>query len=290
MAVNSGFNLDSLMLEVRTAAVFAAHENSMFLGGGIVPVVNTPAGSDTIRVPLIPNYNQNTVQVEDAVDGFGGTGVFADDLTAHALSAAEATVRTKLIANRNIMRDAGGISPSLTGEQLGKSVAQKFDRDLVAHFASFDGATNASITGSGTAGVIATTDILKAKTMLMSNAINDDLVAILHPEQAHNLVAEIQTTAYAGGDVQSAAMGRGYFGSLYGMPIFTSSYIEDDGAGNWQGIVMTKDAMRIAMQRNLDVEIARRPEAVGFDVVASLIANSGVIDTAYGVVVKSAGL
>ncbi len=289
MAVNSGFNLDSLMLEVKTAAIYAAHENSMFLGGGIVPVVNTPAGSDTIRVPLIPNYAQNTVQEENATVGFGGTGVFADDLTAHNLSVSEATVRTKLIANRNIMRDSGGISPSLTGEQLGKAVAQKFDRDLVSHFATFGGATNAAVDGSGAGGVIATTDILKAKTMLMSNAINDDLVAILHPEQAHNLVAEIQTTAYAGGEVQSAAMARGYFGSLYGMPIFTSSYIENDGT-DYTGIVMTKDAMRIAMQRNLEVEVARRPEAVGFDVVASLIANSGVIDTTYGVVVKSVGL
>ena len=163
MAVNSGFNLDSLMLEVKTAAIFAAHENSMFLGGGIVPVVNTPAGSDTIRVPLIPNYAQNTVQEENATVGFGGTGVFADDLTAHNLSVSEATVRTKLIANRNIMRDSGGISPSLTGEQLGKAVAQKFDRDLVANFASFDGATNVAVDGSGTGGVVATTDLLKAK-------------------------------------------------------------------------------------------------------------------------------
>lgn len=281
MAVNSGFNLDSLMLEVKTAAVYAAHENSMFLGGAIVPVVNTPNGSDTIRVPLIPNYAQNTVQTEDATTGFGGVGVFADDLTAHALSVSEATVRTKLMANRGIMRDTGGISPSLQGEQLGKSLSHMFDKELVEKFGTF--ATHAAV---GTGGTLATGDILAAKTTLMSNAITEDMVAILHPVQAQSLVNDIQTTAYAGGEVQSAALRRGYFGNLYGVDIFTSSYVNLD-AGEYEGILMTKDAMKIAMQRNVEVEIARRPEAVGFDVVASLIANSGVIDDNYGVMIKS---
>ncbi len=293
MAHNSSFNLDSLVVNVRTAAIYAAFENSMFLGGGVVPVVNTPAGSDTIQVPLLNNFADGTVQEETAAAGWGAAGAFADDLVANSLTDNVATIQTKLIANRGIMRDTGGLSPALLGEQLGKSISRRFDNDLVAHFASFGGATNPVITGSGTSNALKTTDILKAKTMLMSNAISDDLVAILHPEQAHNIVNEIQTTAYAGGDVQSEALRRGYLGNLYGVDVMISSYVPVDESGAdhmFGGIVMTKDAMRIAMQRNIQVEVARRPEAVGFDVVASLIANSGVVDTANGVLISSTGL
>ena len=40
------------------------------------------------------------------------------------------------------------------------------------------------------------------------------------------------------------------------------------------------DAMRIALQRNVDVEVARRAEAVGNDIVASLHAGVGLTDAA----------
>jgi len=41
--------------------------------------------------------------------------------------------------------------------------------------------------------------------------------------------------------------------------------------------------MRIAMQKNVDIEVARRPEAVGSDIVSSLHAGVGVIDAGRGV-------
>jgi hypothetical protein len=49
------------------------------------------------------------------------------------------------------------------------------------------------------------------------------------------------------------------------------------------GYVFGRDAARIAMQRNVDIEIGRRPEAVGFDVVASVHAGVGVVDATRGV-------
>jgi hypothetical protein len=48
------------------------------------------------------------------------------------------------------------------------------------------------------------------------------------------------------------------------------------------------DAMRIGMQKNVDLEVARRAEAVGFDVVASLHAGVGLIDAGRGVLIKDA--
>jgi hypothetical protein len=41
--------------------------------------------------------------------------------------------------------------------------------------------------------------------------------------------------------------------------------------------------MRVAMFKNVDLEVARRAEAVGNDIVASLHAGVGVVDAARGV-------
>ena len=49
------------------------------------------------------------------------------------------------------------------------------------------------------------------------------------------------------------------------------------------GYMFGADAARIAMGRNLDVEVGRRTEAVGFDVVASIHAGVGVVDATRGI-------
>ena len=61
-----------------------------------------------------------------------------------------------------------------------------------------------------------------------------------------------------------------------------SEYLTDANVGlsskNVQAIIFSQDAFRIGMQKNIDLEIARRPEAVGSDVVASLHAGVADID------------
>jgi len=47
--------------------------------------------------------------------------------------------------------------------------------------------------------------------------------------------------------------------------------------------------MAIGIQRNVDIEMGRRPEAVGMDVVASLMAAVGVVDGNRGIHVQSTG-
>jgi hypothetical protein len=61
--------------------------------------------------------------------------------------------------------------------------------------------------------------------------------------------------------------------------MFQSSYI----SGANKGFIFGADAMRIAMFKNVDLEIARRAEAVGNDIVANLHAGVGVIDANRGV-------
>ena len=40
----SAINADALFVPAKAATVYAAHENSLFLGGELIPVVNAPNG------------------------------------------------------------------------------------------------------------------------------------------------------------------------------------------------------------------------------------------------------
>jgi len=283
MANMSGFNLESLMVPTKAAAVFAAHESSLYLPGGIIPAETVPAGSQSLQVPVIPTGA--AAEVDSASSAFG-----ADDFTARALTDATVSVPVELLASRAILRDNGGVNPAMIGEQLGKGVATSFDAKVTAKFADFD--THTAIAGGGTANALLNTDILKAATTLRSAGVMEELVAILHPEQVYNMISDINTTAYAASAKQNEAMQNGFVGKLYGVNIFMSSYITADESGAdhlWNGIVMAKDAMRIAMARNLEVEAGRRPEAVGVDIVASLMAGCGVVDKNRGIAVQSTG-
>ena len=53
MAWNTAYDLDSLMVNTKAATVYSAHENSLFLGGGMIPMVQLPAGSITAQVPVM---------------------------------------------------------------------------------------------------------------------------------------------------------------------------------------------------------------------------------------------
>jgi len=103
-------------------------------------------------------------------------------------------------------------------------------------------------------------------------------------------MGNIGSQAFAGGEFQNSAMRNGFFGKIAGVDMYVSSYLDATNTGqtNAKAAVFGADAMRIAMFKNVDIEIARRPAAVGFDVVASLHAGVGLVDANRGVIIKDA--
>ena len=121
--------------------------------------------------------------------------------------------------------------------------------------------------------------LFDAAAQIRGNGDTGALMGIVSAAEAANLMKDIGSTAYAGGDFQSEAMRNGFLGTVAGIRMFQSSYI----TGTNKGFVFAGDAARIAMQKNVDIEVGRRPEAVGSDVVASLHAGVSVIDAGRGV-------
>ena len=87
------------------------------------------------------------------------------------------------------------------------------------------------------------------------------------------------TSSFKISDFQTEVLRQGFLGNIGGARIFMSAYPSAASKGMFFGT----DAARIAMFKNVDLEVARRAEAVGNDIVASLHAGVGMIDDARAV-------
>ena len=260
-AYTSGFNTDALFVAAKAATVYAAHEQSLFLGGGMIPVVNAPNG--LLQVPELAAVAATTLSAE------AGTGV---DLDAVLSADTKNIIQCDVYAARSVLRDLGNIDPSEIGRVLGNAVSKAFDTAVVT-------AMNGLTASTSDADPMTVDALFDAVAQIRGAGETSALMGIVSTAEAANLMKDIGTNAYGGGDFQSEAMRNGFLGQIAGVRMFQSSYI----TGANKGFIFAGDAMRIAMQKNVDIETARRPEAVGQDIVASLHAGVGVIDAARGV-------
>ena len=267
MAFNTAYDLDSLMVNTKAATVYTAHEQSLFLAGGIIPMVNLPAGSITAQIPVMGTVTaQKLTSAAHAVDDFNALGI----------TDTKVTIEADIYAARDVVRDLGGIDPNELGRVLGNAIQSSFDADVITAMA---GLTAQEIAGATPAGTLSVDEIFDAVATIRGNGETGPLVGVVGSAAAAELMKDIGSQAYGGGDFQSEAMRNGFVGTVAGVRLFQSSYV----SGTNKAFVMGQDAMRIAMFKNVDLEVARRAEAVGNDIVASLHAGVGVIDANRGV-------
>jgi len=259
MAYNSSFNLESMVVPLKAATVYAAHEASQFLGGEIIPVVNIPAGSASLQVPLMGSVTATKLTSESQ-----------DDIANSVVTDTSVSIPAAIYAARTVLRDLGGIDPSDIGRILGNGVSAKFDADVAAQLES------TSITNEiDTAGTVSLDFILEAVETIRTAGEMGPLFGVLSPAMATNLLKNIGTAAYAGSNFQGNALQNADLGVVGGVRFITSSYMTAN-----QGTIFAGDAFRIGMFKNIDIEIGRRPEAVGNTVVGNLHAGVGLVDAA----------
>jgi hypothetical protein len=264
MAFNTAYDLDALMVATKAATVYTAQENSLFLGGGLVPAIQLPAGSISAQVPVMGAVTAQKIS--------GQGSAITGDFDALGVDAAKVTITASIYAARDVIRDLGGIDPSELGRSLGNAVAKAFDQDVIT-------AMN-SLTASTSDGLPVTIDgIFNAVAQIRGAGEMGQLFGIISPAQVAALMKAIGTQSYAGGDFQTEALRNGFVGTIGGVRLFQSAYV--NGANS--GFIFSPDALRIAMFKNVDLEVQRRAAAVGNDIVASLHAGVGVIDATRGV-------
>jgi len=271
-AYASVINTDALVVPVKAATVYAAHESSLFLGGAMIPVVNAPNG--VLQVPELANVTASTLSAEAA------PGV---DIDAVLPADTKNTITCDLFAARSVLRDLGNIDPQEIGRVLGNAVSTAFDKQVMGVVGTLTGQEI-------TAGDLDLDEIFSAVGTIRGNGETGPLFGVVGAGSYAALMSNIGSTSYAGGDFQSEALRNGFVGTIAGIRCFVSSYLDatNTGVTGAKMAIFGADAMRIAMQKNVDIEIARRAEAVGSDIVASLHAKTALIDAGRGVLIKDA--
>jgi len=278
----SGLNLDAMVVPVRAATVYAAHENSLYLPGAIVPKIEVPSGSASAQVPLMGSVTATTLTSE----GAGGSGNPQDFETVLPTDTKK-TINLSLHAARTVLRDLGGIDVNDMGRIMGNAIATAVDKEITSKMVDMN---RQEIAGAAPQ-AIALSDIFTAVGAIRGAGEGGKLYGIVSTNQYANLLSAIGSNAFAGGEFQNTAMRNGFFGNIAGVECYVSSYLNNTVLGttlNPAMAIFSQDSMRMAAQGGVNVEVARRPEAVGFDVVASMAQGAILVDAARSVLIVDA--
>lgn len=273
MAGSTTTTLNDLLPQIVAEAMFVAQERSIMRG--LVKNYALPAGAGkSIVVPIYPKQTAAAVTEGDEV---GNTAVSTDGATLTVGQVALRTLVTDLAVNSassNVVADLGRL--------FGEAIATKIDTDLTALFSSFSTNTVGGASTTATAALI-----FQAVAKLKSAGVpTDGIACVLHPAVAYDLKANI-TNTFANpnaGDLQNEAMRMGFVGMLAGVPVYETANLANTGtAGDFVGGVFHRDALGLAMAKDINIEVQRRASFLGSDVVASALYGVGAVYEAYGV-------
>lgn len=270
MASTAYDNLNGMVVNTKAAAIYAAFESSMFLSGQLVPTIQVPAGSYTAQVPLLDGAAGFTV---DTAEHGAGNDFAAEDITASDVDATKHEVRAKTYAARTVLRNIGGVNPTEIGTVIGHKISNAYDADVMAALRAGPAAAHTIASG----GALTMDMLFEAASKIREDGEMGTLVGIISPAMAYQLMQDIQTTSYAGGDYQGEALRNGFLTQAAGINLFQSSHAHGAGALG-DGVIFGANAARQASFSPLDVTVTPAPTKVGMDVVGSLAQGVKVID------------
>jgi len=269
-------NGKDLLVPANAATVYAAHENSMFLGGQLIPIEDAPNG--------LLKVGKLSKPAADSISGNVGDAITADIPVTNP-DTDEVNIVADLIAHRAVVRDLGNISPESIGRTGGQGVAAGWDAFVMSKIA---GLTSVDVPA---ATALTMNHVFSAISDIRAAGEGGQLYGLVSPDTYTEMMTLIGGAAYAGGDdFQSQVMRSGFLGNIAGVPFFVSSYFDATNTGLTAPrlAVFGQDALRIGMQENVSLEISRRTAAKGWDVVTSVMAGCEVIDATRGVIINDA--
>lgn len=272
MAGSTTTTLNDLLPAIVAEAMFVAGEQSIMRG--LVKNYNlAPGQGKTVTVPIYPLQTAASVTEGDEVSN---TAVSTSGAT---LTVSTAAIRT-LVTDLAIASSASNVVGDL-GRLFGEALARKIDTDLLALFSGFSGSV-----GAADAALSAATIAKAAATLRAGGVPAQDLACVVNPYVAYDLKANL-TNTFANpnaGLIQNEAMATGYVGTLFGIPVYESNLIANNGtAGDYVGGVFHREALGLAMVGDIMIETQRRASFLGTDVVASAHYGVGELYDGYGV-------
>ncbi len=269
MASTAYDSLTGMVVNTKAAAVYAAFEKSLFLSGQLIPTIQVPAGSYTAQVPFL----DGTITVDEASHG---TDFATEEITASTVDAAKREIRARTYAARTVLRNIGAPNAAEVGAVLGNKISNAYDADVMTALLAMT-VENTPIALAGAD--LSMDSLFEAASVIRTAGETGTLYGVVSPTMAFQLMKDVASTGFAGGDYQGEAVRNGFVLQAAGINIFQSSH----ATGN--GVIFGADAARQAEFMGLDITITPAPTKVGQDIVGSLHQGMSVIDGNRGVVI-----
>ena len=272
MTITNTTTLNDLMPSIIAEALFVASEKSIMRG--LVRNYTLSAGQGkTVTVPIYPK--QTAASLTEAT---------APNYTAISTDGAVLTVSevglTAQISDLAIMASSSNVVADI-GRLFGEAIARKMDSDLLSNI----GSLNAGVGSNATTATAALIFQAIAKLRSQGYDTSNDCAIVLHPNVAYDVASTLTSTfAAPASAVGNSALENGFMGMLGGVPVYQSSLVNNTGtAGDYNGVVFHKDALGLAMMKDITIESQREATKRGFDIVGSAIYGHGILYNSAGV-------
>jgi hypothetical protein len=264
MANNTTINSE-LFQQLLVQSQYALYENS--IARSVTTVFDYPVGAG--KVVSVPIW----AGITSSKPGEGVAPSAADTNTnSKTITLAEHCVFAEVT---DFLRDSAQESV-ITGlaNQSGLALAEGLDKELMALF--LDAAVTQEVGTANTDNAV--TDIMKAAARIRANKYTGPLYAILHPNQAYGIKAQLTgTAALANTNVQNRALDQFFVGTIAGVQVFESALVTVDGASDASGCVFAPGAFGIAQRGGVTMEEQRNAAKRSTDLVMTVVAGAGVL-------------
>lgn len=280
VSISSFTGLSGLYSNIVQSALFAMQEKAM-----IRPLVTefdiSGQNGKTVQIPIYPT--SSTYQTGEGTDA-----------TNQQITATVVQIDTDEIAAMTTLTDTArdsatdNVAASI-GKVFGETISRKIDEDLVALFSGF----STSVGDHSTA--MSPQLIFKAVAELRNNSVMGPYVGVLSPNAAFDLKKTLANAGSANipslSNAGNEALTNGFVGRIAGVDLYESALIGTTAVGDSTTgascAIMTKDALGIAIKKDLNIETERNASIRGTEIVCSATYGVAEIFDAHGVLVKS---
>ena len=277
MANTDTGSLASLISPIVQEALFTANERSIMRG----LVREYTVANNTGKIAQVPVYP--VVSAADINEGTDMAGSSDHDqtitTTTRNLELKEVGLMTNLT---DFIRDTSEQNVvSHLGRIFGEAIAKKIDSDLTAQFTNFNQTVGATAAGRN----LTIEDLFQAAGELKIDNAPGPYYGVFHPKAIYD-VKKALTNTFSGAqnitDLGNEAMRSGFVGTIAGIQIFESNNVAVDGSDDAIGAVFSQDALGIAMQNDLTMEMQRNASLRAEEVVATARYGVGILINEYG--------
>jgi N4-gp56 family major capsid protein len=269
MAASTTTTLNDLLPSIVAEALFVANERSIMRG----LVRNYSLGQGQGKTVTVPIYPKSTAAALTEGTPLTNTAISTNGAT---LTIAEVGLMTS-VTDMSMVSSSSNVVADI-GRLFGEAIARKMDLDLTALFTSFSAGVGDNTTA------ITAAKIFEAVAKLRAEGYDTtaDCAIVLHPMIAYDLKSTITSTFAAPASmIGNSALENGYIGMLAGVPVYETSNIANTGtAGDYNGAVIHRDALGLAVQADINIETQRQAALRGWDIVGSARYGVGVLNNA----------